>query len=67
MKDAFITCQAEIQAKIISEPIITKTSVSTVNNPTQHQSSVIESQKKTSAHHNSKNDDDDFNEEDVED
>lgn len=60
LKDAFVVCQTEIQAKIISEPIIAKTSVNMVN-PVQQSSPPVEPPKKPSVHHNSKNDDDDFN------
>lgn len=66
MKDAYILCQAEIQAKIISDPIIVKTTVNLTSSIQHPTSAPIDSQKKPSGHH-SKNDDDDFNEEDVED
>ena len=65
MKDAYILCQAEIQAKIISEPIVAKTNIN-LNNSLVHPTSAPVDPQKKSAHH-SKNDDDDFNEEDVED
>lgn len=66
MKDTYILCQSEIQAKIISEPIVTKISVNLTSSVLHPTSAPIDPQKKPSGHH-SKNDDDDFNEDDVED
>lgn len=55
MKEVYILCQAEVQAKIISEPLISKTSA--VSSQQQQQQHPLEGQKKSSGHHVQKNDD----------
>jgi hypothetical protein len=62
LKEAYIACNNEVQAKLINESLISKNNVL---NCGQHP--IQESQKKT-VYHNIKNDDDeDFKEEDIED
>jgi len=53
LKDAYIICQSEIQAKIISEPIIPKNN--SVNSTQQQIQLNNESQKKQQLSHPSKN------------